>query len=49
MEAVEWDDTVETDIYVINRHTAEVTHLTTEPMFALHHANAYQKNEVNNV
>jgi carotenoid cleavage dioxygenase-like enzyme len=48
MEAIEWDDTVNTDVYVINRKDGDVRHLEAQPFYALHHANAYQVNQVNN-
>ncbi len=46
MEALSWKENTDTDVYVINRHTGDVRHLTTQPMYSLHHANAYQINKV---
>ena len=46
MEAISWKDNTDTDVYVINRNDGSVQHLTTQPMYSLHHANAYQINKV---
>ena len=46
MEALSWKENTDTDVYVINRNTGDVRHLTTQPMYSLHHANAYQINKV---
>lgn len=45
MEAIAWKENSDTDVYVINRHDGDVRHLTAQPMYSLHHANAYQKNK----
>ena len=42
MEALKWDSEAKTDIYIINLKTGEVTTMETEPIYSLHHANAYQ-------
>ena len=46
MEAISWKDKTDTDVYVIKRKDGSVRHLTTRPMYSLHHANAYQINKV---
>ena len=42
-----WDGTEDTDVYIINLNDGDVVHLNAEPMYALHHANAYRLNKVN--
>ena len=46
-DAMVWDGTEDTDVYIINLNDGDVVHLNAEPMYALHHANAYQLNKVN--
>ena len=46
MEALEWNDMEDTDVYVIGLKDGNIRHLTTQPMYSLHHANAYQLNKV---
>ena len=45
-EAVHWTDGLDTDIYVVGLKDGKVQHLTTEAMYSLHHANAYQTSKV---
>ena len=44
-EAMEWDETEDTDVYIINLNDGDVLHLNADPVYSLHHANAYQVDE----
>ena len=45
-EAIVWDETEQTDIYVMSLKDGSIQQFTTHPMYPLHHANAYQLNKV---
>ena len=47
-ELIQWLEGEMTDVFIVDLKTGNVTQLETDPIYSVHHVNAYRANKVNN-